>query len=372
MKKIGIITITDYNNYGNRLQNYAVQEVLSSLDFEVETIKTKHPSLNKSDKSESIKCVKLISLFRKILIFIVNKVSKRHFYNRYNKFVKFSKANITETEYYLDDNNIPDDIDSKYDYIVIGSDQIWNPTFRYGSSIDFATFASKEKRIAYAPSFGISEIPKEYILTYKKLLSEVAYLSVREDAGAKIIKELVGREAQVLIDPTLMLNRGQWLSLAIPSKSKPKHKFLLTYLLGEKTAEQIEVIDKIRKDNNMDIIALADIKDKKRFDIDPSEFIDYINSAQILITDSFHGVIFSILLERPFVVFRRNENTLSMNSRIDTLLSKFKFEDRRWENIKNRSNIFDIDFSHVPEILELERNKALDYLKNALDVKDKE
>ncbi|WP_315119217.1 polysaccharide pyruvyl transferase family protein [uncultured Clostridium sp.] len=380
MKKVAILTINDYQNYGNRLQNYAAQEVLKSLGFSVETIR------NTTNTSGNGVIGKLIGKIHRL-----NKMTISEIYRKLNlkiweyahkgivkecnikktlAFKKFTLDNILETDYCISEHNIPNDLLERFDYFITGSDQVWNPTFRYGCSVDFLTFAPKNKRIAYAPSFGISQIPSNYKENYKLWLSEMASLSVREDAGAKIIKELTGRDAVVLVDPTLMLTKEKWMSISKKASNKPKNKYLLTYFLGKISKENQGKMKEIADKNKLQILNLADISDRETYKADPSEFIDYINSASVFFTDSFHGTVFSILLEKPFVVFNREGKIPSMNSRIETLLSKFKLESRRWENIKNNDDIFNINFSHIPPILEFERNKTIKYLRGALDIKD--
>ena len=195
-------------------------------------------------------------------------------------------------------------------------------------------------------------------------------LSVREESGADIIKEITGRNAIVLVDPTMMLSKDKWLSVSTADINKPKKEYLLTYFLGKTSRNVIDFIEQIATDNKLSVVRLGDRKDKARFIAGPSEFIDYINSATVIFTDSFHGVIFSILLEKPFVVFERVGDFLSMNSRIETLLSKFNLKLRKWENIKDDQNFFHLDYSQVAPILKSEREKALNYLIKALNFKD--
>ena len=115
---------------------------------------------------------------------------------------------------------------------------------------------------------------------------------------------------------------------------------------------------------------LGGIREKDSCTTGPSEFIDYINSCSIFCTNSFHGAVFSILLEKPFIVYERQGTFLSMYSRINTLLDKFDLNSRKIENIRSNNDIFNIDYSHVPSILERERKKSFDYLKEALNIKD--
>ena len=380
MKKIGILTLNGNFNYGNRLQNYALQEALRNLGFNVETILNttnfpvkKNKFNNVKVQINSLKSNSLNELSSKLSYKIWKSINKNKINKLQNErlecFKRFTDEFIFETDYSISEGNIPEDLPDRYDYFVTGSDQVWNPYFRHGSSIDFLTFAPKNKRIAYAPSFGIEEIPLEYKDRYKMWLSEIDKLSVREAVGAKLIKELTGKEVPVVIDPTLLLTKEKWLSISKESDTKPKNKYLLTYFLGGIPFEHKEKIFKIAKDNNLDIVCLADIQDLKTYNTGPREFIDYINSASVFCTDSFHGAVFSILLEKPFIVFERI-GSASMYSRIDTLLNKFELNSRKVENMSGGEDVFRIDFSHIPQILDVERKKSLDYLKNALEIKD--
>ena len=372
MRKIGIMTLNGCYNYGNRLQNYALQESLKFLGFVVETIINRRTT----KKTKFIKRIHNLGTnsYKEIYIKAYNKtwrkIRKKSIVKRTENFKEFTLNYINETNYFISENNIPKNLSDRYDYFVTGSDQVWNPVNTLGSSIFFLTFAEKHKRIAYAPSFGVSEIKPEYKEKYKEWISEIPWLSVREDDGARIIKELTGRDAPVLVDPTLLLTKEKWLSIAKEAQNKPKGNYLLTYFLGGIPPKYKKQIKKIAKVNNLEVINLADIRDKETYRTGPSEFIDYINSCSVFCTDSFHGAVFSILFEKPFIVYERMGSTLSMFSRIETLLKKFKLESRKAENIKSNEDVFNIDFSHVPAILEAERKKSYDFLKEALNVKD--
>jgi len=378
MKKVAIVTLNGYFNYGNRLQNYALQETIKYLGFSVDSIRICDEDLiENSSISLASRLVNLLNnnpkeifkiLKNKVYFKIhekdINEIEK----NRLNIFKKFSNDYINETDYYISEKNIPEDLTDRYDYFITGSDQVWNMHYNKGSSIYFLTFAESHKRIAYAPSFGVNEIDTDIVDKYKEWISGIHKISVREDEGAKIIKKLTGREALVLIDPTLLLSKDKWLSIAKEAKNKPKGKYLLTYFLGGVNSRYGKQIRKFAKQNNLEVINLGCIKEKETYQTGPSEFIDYISNCSIMFTDSFHGTVFSILFEKPFVVFERRDD-VSMYSRIDTLLDKFNLSSRKVENI-SYNNIFNIDYSHVPHLLHAERVKALDFLKDALEIKD--
>lgn len=344
------------------------------LGFKVETIIVDNKNLdvpiNRKKFLDKIKGKK-----GKDLIFFSKNKIKKYLYNqnhlnlqREEIFKEFSLKYLSETDFTISEKNIPQDLLNRYDYFITGSDQVWNPNYTSGSSIYFLTFAPKNKRISYAASFGVSEIPEEYIENYKKWLSEMPHLSVREEAGAKIVKDLTGREATVSLDPTMLLTKEQWLSISQVPSHKPKKGYLLTYFLGNIPKERENLLKDIAKRNDLEIVNLARVKEKIPYLTGPSEFIDYIDSASVFCTDSFHGAAFSILLETPFIVFERIDNSPSMNSRIETLLTKFKLESRLVQNIKSNEQIFEIDYSHVPPILQKERDSSINYLKNALNI----
>lgn len=375
MKKIAIVTLNGYFNYGNRLQNYALQETLKQLGFDIETIINDNKAQTMTtfkNRIDNFTSYNPIEMYMKIMNKLSQKINKKEV-NQSKKirtkiFKEFTYKYIKETDYSISYNNIPVDLSDRYDYFVTGSDQVWNPDYIRGSSINFLTFTPKHKRIAYAPSFGVSKIKPECIENYKQWISGMHKLSVREDDGAKIIKELTGRQAPVHVDPTLLLTKEKWLSISKEASNKPKGKYLLTYFLGGIPNQYKKQIKNIVKENNLEVINLGDIREKETYMTGPSEFIDYINSCSVFCTDSFHGVVFSILMEKPFIVYERMGTSLSMFSRIETLLNKFKLEHRKVDNIKNNRDVFDIDYSHVPAILEKERKKSFDYLRDALNI----
>ena len=364
--KVGILTITIGTNYGNRLQNYASQTVLESLGCEVETVRNitnqKPPALKIGVKGK-IKHKILFPLYMKTNLIKSSDVNGQI---RIANFKKFNKEYIHETSELISKDNIPEGFVDKFDYFICGSDQVWNPNFYFNSEMDFLTFAKSGQRIAYAPSFGISEIPEDFVENYKKWINGMDYLSCREEAGAQIIKNLTGREATVLVDPTLMLTKEQWLNMSNTPKWIRNKKYVLTYFLGDKTKEIEERVNKIAKEKNLEVINLLDKNNKYIYSAGPREFVSLINEAECMCTDSFHGVVFSLIMKTPFMVFERKGPKMSMNSRMDTLLSLFKMEHRKDSIIKDNKEVFDMDFSYVDKILNVERDKAINYLKDAL------
>jgi hypothetical protein len=377
VNKVAIVTLVDYCNYGNRLQNYATQEVIKNFGFEAKTL-LYNKTFKKNEELFSNKIKRKIRILMDMTnaeryLLIKNKILHNSYKNLINKrrsaFKLFTQLNIAETDFVFSADNVPNDLNERYEFFVTGSDQVWNPVLG-GTPVNFLSFVQKQKRIAYAASFGVTELPEYCIETYQKCISEIPYISVREQSGVEIIKKLTGRDAIVLVDPTLMLTKEKWMSISKPAAHKPSKRYILVYFLGKISNDTKKTIKKMATRKNLDIAYLANFKDNRRYVADPAEFIDYINSADIILTDSFHGTIFSILFEKPFITFDIILKGPSRITRIDTLLAKFNLESRRWQNLNdiNMDVIFELDFSHIPSILEDERKKALNFLKKALNI----
>lgn len=378
-KKIGIITITDYLNYGNRLQNYATQIVLQSLGFYVISIKNSTgniiPKIKTSLSESAFRILKQspFILISKALKKIKRKIGEKKeiqlLLKKEKSFIDFSKNYISETDFVITPDNIPFNIAESFDFFVVGSDQVWNPHFRFGNSMDFLSFAPKEKRITFAPSFGVSGIPDVYKESFKKGLNGFDNISIREKSGAEIIKELTGKEASVLIDPTLMLNNQEWLKISNKARFIPEGPYLLTYYIGEVSSTRKKILKNISVQLNLELIMLNSKDDEQRFDADPGEFIDYFNSATLICTDSFHAIIFSILFKKPFLVFEREGNSAPMSSRIENLLEKFKLSDRKYNIQTDYNKLLEIEFNQIDDILKTERVKVIEFLTNSFNKK---
>lgn len=351
-KIIGIITLNGYSNYGNRVQNYAMEKIIEDIGYNTQTIRVNKPAIIRG---------KLSKLKRKLK----NNERYNQSIKRESLFKSFSNTRLNETEKKYNLNKNLSSLSSHYDKFIVGSDQVWNPNMNYCSDIYFLQFVEKYKRISYSASFGVSSINKEVQGQYSRWLDGIPNISVREQEGSNIVKELTGRDVPVLVDPTLLLSRGEWLKLAKPGKSKPRKRYLLTYFLGTIPKKYQSQIQEIATKNQLEIVNIGDQEDFRYYETGPSEFIDYINDAEIFCTDSFHGVIFSILLEKPFIVYER-KGSENMYSRIRTIIDNFGLQSREHKNIQTTNGILDIDYSGSYKIIEKEKEKSLTYLKKAL------
>ena len=326
MQKIGIVTLNGYKNFGNRLQNYALVTFIQKQGVIAENI-------------WDVKFTKRIKNKIKSIIPI-----KR--FERFSNFYKFNKK--INTKYVKKFEEIKE----KYDKFIVGSDQTWNPFFGAKNHL-FLEFAEDKKKNSYSASIGTETIPKELEEKYIKYLKKFNMISVREDAGKELVDALTKRDdVQVLIDPTMLLTKDDWDKVAKKPKIKVPEKYILNYFLGNISNERKEEIKRIANKYNCEVINLLD-KNDPYYTSGPSEFLYLEKNAFLICTDSFHSSVFAILYNRPFVIFNRDEENMdNMNSRIDTLISKFKLENRNYNGKKITEENLKHNYAEAYKILE--------------------
>lgn len=347
MKKVAILTITNSGlNFGNRLQNYALQKVLERQNLEVETIIS----------AKSIKNNLFLSKCRRVLKNISKRDKRSKFFREFNKkYIKFSAIvryeNINESVF-----------SDKYDAFFSGSDQVWNPNFHFNSDFEFASFAPQNKRYSYAASIGVSEINDEQKEAFVRNINGMNSISVREEDSIELIKKLTGRDAYLHVDPTMLLDRTEYEKMeCMPPQGLPP-KYLLTYFLGSVTEEYRNNIQKLSEALGAEVVELSEWKGSKYYNIGPQHFLYAINHAEYICTDSFHGSVFSILFHKNFSMMQRVGKDVSMNSRIVTLAHKFELEKRIDNNLDLSVATTSIDYEKVDRLLNQERNRTKEYL----------
>lgn len=305
MKKIGILTLTGDNNYGNKLQNYAMEYIFREIGFSVETIRISRLPYHKLVFRTYLQNCFLFCLSDKRRM----KIKRRMKFLSFNKKITRSKMHINPNE---QESNIKKKLEN-FDYLVYGSDQIWNPELPTFSEIYLGKYARPQKNIAVSASLGIASIPDEFKEVFECGLLRFQAISVREEAGKNAIQNLAGGfDVEVLIDPTLMLASNQWQK--IEKKVAISSEYVLIYFLGKYESAFIE---QLLKDN-----------DSKRLDAGskqpygPDEFIYLVRNAEVVVTDSFHASAFSIIFGKEVYIIRREDRYSSMESRIDTLVEK--------------------------------------------------
>ena len=301
--RVGIVTFTDGTNYGQRLQNLAVQEILKSHGCDVCTFKIRRPDYGVFPFLK--RNVKSIVHFSKF-------ISER---KRIKSFERFNRDYISfyEREIFSGMNSV--NIQKEFDLVVAGSDQVWNPYSAWVTDVNFLQFIEPNKRMAVAASFSVDEIPDDKKDEYRRYLSNISRITVRESKGAEIIRRLCDREVPVVLDPTLLLPKVFWQGIARKPQKELPTKYIVSYFLGETVYQQ--EIKRWARVNERDIINL-DVN-SVWYNLAPDEFIYVIQHAELVLTDSYHGTIFAILFHVEFRNFPRKEQEFSMSSRFETL-----------------------------------------------------
>lgn len=333
MKKVGIITIIT-NNYGNRLQNYASQVIYEKLGAKAYTVQPKKNS----------------SRLKRVLSNIKNNCSSPHDnFKKFNEYIRWSDYSLKDREQL-----------SKYNLLSVGSDQVWNTTFNWITTDYFLPFVH-ECKVSLAASFGTDDI--SYNSEIKDCLSAFKAISVRENSGVDIVKKITGKDAVVLIDPTMMLSQEEWLRVSRKPKGMTNQPYILTYFLSPKCQQAQDELDRLKE--TYTVHQLLDENDEVCHNAGPSEFLYLIKNAEIILTDSFHASVFSFLFNKPFIVYDRNWNESNMNSRLDTLLSTFHLE-RKHAISGLENDIWEHDYTYGYKVLQAEQEKVIHYLREIL------
>lgn len=377
MKKIGIATVHTGFNYGTCLQAYAGQHYISSLGYDTELLCYKQGLV----KGRDVRINKILimglrtfwrpKLFKKTFLTYHRSLNKDINKETKDLFIKFQTENLNIKRYSWNELKQYSRNENTH-ACVCGSDQIWNATNIYIDPIFYLRFAPKYKRVAYAPSFGKSNIPKYNQNIIKKYISDFKYISVREEDGRKIVKDLLDRDIPSLIDPTLLLNKKEWMKSFERNLSVPE-EYILLYFLDKPTKTALNYIKKLESELNVSIISipykfdeLFQFKNITYMDAGPEEFLNLVNNAKFVCTDSFHGMIFSINFNKSFYIFKRDYGTATdQSSRITSILKKLDLKERFISNIEDvevKDFSISIDFDIPNKLLEDERNKSREYL----------
>lgn len=351
--KIAIVTLYDNINIGNKLQNFAVKKILEKYCVTVETLTYSEAYKMAPDMGWKGKIVAFFGVPREIAR------KKRAMLLRRKKFEAFSAKYLnarTDIPFYA----YGLDISYEYDAFVTGSDQVWHNWSNTKAELDyfFLDFVPKSKRICLSPSFGLKEIPKQWIPNYIKGLSGFNHLSCREKDGCELIKKTVNREATLLLDPTMIIEREQWDSIAKKPDYDLSNSYILVYILGPLSNVVNDKIIEIASKNNLNIINIYNIDDRNFYTTSPDEFIYLVKNASLVCTNSFHGLAFSILYSKKVYIFNREDKEgIKMGGRIETLLKAFNL---------NFDNVV-IDERFVETKLNEERRKFYNYLDMCFD-----
>ena len=360
MKKALIITLYGNDNYGNKLQNYALQQSIKKIDdaIDVTTIKVRY--------EKNIKNIFVYEIWK--ILYSIKKIMKKSKIDpRKLNFIEFNKNYLKYSRKYIGTNSFKKI--KGYDLYIYGSDQIWNPNGVGISKLFIGALTNNN--ISYAASIGANSIPSKYLDLYKKNIEKFKYVSVREDKGKEILNRIIkNKNVDVLIDPTMLLSSEEWDEITEKPIMLKSDKYILNYFLGDLSNQRKKEIERIANKNNCEIINLLD-SSSPFYTCGPSEFLYLEKNAFLICTDSFHSSVFATLYNRPFIVFNREEKNMdNMESRLDTLISKFKLKNRRYNGERITKENLEHDYSDAYKILEKERKKSEYFLKKILKTED--
>lgn len=359
---VGLLTWHYYTNYGSMLQAYAMRHIISDLGYNPIFINYRK---NYVKQSFLIRFAWLF-LYRLPYSF-VSKHLKRFFYPC-DRFIHayFKQTNVIKNEEDL--KLVTRDIRT----FICGSDQIWAPNVF--NPVYMLSFVPDESRkISYAASIGLNEIPQDLVTEYQKYISRFDSVSVRESQGKEILDKHCNISANVVLDPTLMVDISQWKEIEIPCTITTPYIFC--YFL--KTDHQYkEAVQKLAKDYGCDIYGVSDnpldsgwMRTFTHNEVGPREFLGLINDAKVVVTDSYHGTIFSLLHHKDFITLERFADTdkVCQNSRIYQLVQYFGIADNIVRLQTNSSlSVCHVNYNYFESQLKKLRKSSLEFLKNAL------
>lgn len=363
--KIGILTQPLWRNYGGILQNYALQQVLIRLGHNPVTIHYCRQTIK-------LGLLEWVKYFVKIIIGHPNRKYKAHKLGniikmRYDGVAPFCKKYIIETRPMKGIDATQKEFQTIGAYIV-GSDQVWRPQYNwcnqfYHMYLDFVQEKHNVKKIAYAASFGVDfwEYSEEQTAKCKELIKQFDAVSVRETSGINLCRDYLGVETQQVLDPTLLLSADDYRSLIATKEYSCKGE-VCVYIL-DMTQEKRRMIDAFCKKNNLQWYQIGAYLENG--DVPSIEsWIAGIDQAQYVITDSFHGSVFSIIFNKPFISIGNKDRGMS---RFDSLLSLFGLEDRLVSLDDCLEKISTPDWAQVHSRLSQLQEESLNYLKKNLE-----
>lgn len=362
-KKIGLLTFHTPDNYGAVYQAFALQTYVRDVlkkDIEIIDFCTeKHISDYRIFSVSSKNPIKHIVLqVLTLLKYWKFKKKKEKFKEFRNKYLRISTDRYSTEEDFLEHN-------IRYQTYLVGSDQVFNPYNKYFKAYYLAFPKNGSKKIAYAPSFGIAEFNEDITQKIISYVADFDVLSCREQQGAKYLSQLVGKDVKNVVDPVYLLKKDVWESVAINPIEKEKFIFIYDLNGGEKL---VEIASKIATNGKYKIIcATSNIKKiykkcQMRYDIGPCELLGYINNAEYIVTDSFHGTSLALVFGKKLITYIA---TPKLSSRITSIMTKLGLCGQIVTDIAS-FDIKDVDFVNYDDKLDSLIKESQGFLKEIL------
>lgn len=367
MPKVATLSYQHAYNYGAAFQVAALQYVITQLGVDCDIIDYRCPAIDRQYNFKPIRLnSSIFSALRANLVlapFIRGK--KRNF--------KHWMDSYKQTEVITDKEQLKA-LNEKYDKFIVGSDQVWNLKCQGHDDAFFLDFVSDNaKKIAYAASFGTYDIKPEDWGFYEKYIKNFEHISVRENRGIELVKELSGKDSISCMDPVLLAGREFWESKKDKS-FKPSKKYIFVYQLGH-GSDVPKFVRQLKKDTGLKVyfatghignMVYYSVADKNVSTASPEKFLSLISGAEYVVTNSFHATVLSIIFQRQFFSISEGGETSSYNTRIYNLLSDYGLLDRILSNYKIIDGISAEKYTSVEQKRVMLGGKSVEYLCNSI------
>ena len=371
--KAVIVTFVRAYNYGAVLQCYALQKKLHDIGIDADVLDY-YPPYFFDKYNANIQVKKALIPYKPLKKWIRNTITSLLKKRRAQQFEQFIRDNISLSSKQYNDAERLSGAELPYDTFIVGSDQVWNSSINRLDPVYFLDFKCPERhlKLSYSASFGFETIPVELIEKYRKWLSGWDAYSVRESSGASIIQNLLGKEAVVCCDPTLLLERAEWAALC--KNKRKKESYVLGYYVNTAEIMSLEEAKKIAVERGVGFLCMTSITSFRDISgirvraaggkmmalASPIDFVTMINNAECVVTDSYHGMIFSLLFhKRVFLKLYNSEG--KPNERMMELINQLELDCS-----EERNGFFDIckgiDWIRLDRLLSLYRKQSIDYL----------
>ena len=389
MKKVALVTCYFHPNYGSMLQAYATQKILDDWNIPCENIcidglkkeidgsKTRF-YLKQIWNPQILTGTVLRIARKKVCKVLYGKTFGKDLDIRQEKFKEFEHSNFRISRRYTSKRELTEAC-GEYSAVLVGSDQLWLPSNIDADYYTLNWVPDEVNKISYATSFGTSFIPGNLQKKTRDFLRRFQYLSTREQSGVQMIREYAGLEAKLVCDPTLLFTAEDWMCIQ-KEEAVVEGDYILCYFLGNNTSDRAFAM-RLREKTGYKIVALLHLDeyiksdctyaDEIPFDIGPGELINLIRHARYIVTDSFHGTVFSILNRKIFFTSRRikKEGILCTNNRLDSLFESLGITGRLISGDEDIEECLarKLDYDRIHEKLEPFREESKAYLRQAIE-----
>lgn len=382
-KRLGLVLAYRGVNYGMLLQAYATQRFIERQGFKTEILEYTRTSYKHIRFTPWLPVYAADEILKKIKrskqkkTEFIDEVHKKNILDRKTISNKFIETHLTNRRV-INGIEALEAAGKEYDGVLIGSDQIWPPDAAFGNFTTLRFVPDSTNKISYATSLGVTSYPYYCRSSAAQFWKRINHLSVREEQGKRIIQDICNIPVEVVVDPTYLFTGDEWKEL-IPEEQIVDGDYILCYFLGA-TKEHKTLARKFADKQGLKLVSILSTESISDIDLryadeiitgrGPNDFINLIRKARYVLTDSFHGVAFSVINNKQFFVFYRTKvgGKNSRNSRIDNILNMWGLQNRLILNDStvDEFSLTDINYDHVNKLIDDKRNHSVSFLINAL------